>query len=375
MSDLITFDDDLELRASTGPRFEPSPLLLPTGSTLLNLALAENPYGGWAKGSIANVIGDSHAGKSFLVWQTLAELANSSYYDGYGLYYDDCESALHFNVVKLFGAAADERVNYGDDFRSELVEKCFFRIKSLLKPVKGKARPDPVVYVVDSLDGLSSEEEVGKKESEIGKRDYPDKPRILSEQLKQVASLVAETRSLVLVVSQTRQNIGVMFGAKKRRSGGDALRFYSTHEMWLAVRGHIRVKDKDVGTQIRIRITKNKLTGKQREVELPILVDYGIDDIGSMVDWMLAEKFWVHKRPDKQDKKPDKRRTALPEDEGDKKESKVINASADLGFDGTREELIRGIEEKGKADDLRQLVGDCWMQVEDDLSSKRRPRY
>lgn len=375
MVEKLDFSDMLDERPK---RFEPSPLLLPTGSTLLNLALSENPYGGWARGSIANVIGDSHAGKSFLVWQTLAELSNGKAYDGYDLYYDDCESAMHFNVIKLFGAAAEERVNYGDDFRSELVEKCFYRIKSLLRPPsKSKARPDPMVYVVDSLDGLSSEEELLKKESEIGKRDYPDKPRILSEQLKQVAGLVAETRSLVLIVSQTRQNIGVMFGSKKRRSGGDALRFYSTHEMWLAVKGRIRVKERDVGTQIRVRVSKNKLTGKQREIELPILVDYGIDDIGSMIDWMVEERFWVHKKADKQDKKQDKRRTASPEgeDEKDKREPKVIKASADLGFDGTREELIRKIEDNDKLDDLRQLVGDCWMQVEADLSSKRRPRY
>lgn len=352
--------------------FERDDDLLPTGSTLLNLALSENPYGGWVKGSIANVIGDSHAGKSFLVWQTLAELANDDKFDPYRLIYDDCEAALHFAVVKLFGSRAERRVDYGDEHRTELVEKCFFRLKDLLRPKKGQKAPRPMVYVVDSLDGLSSREELDKKEAEIGKRDYPDKPRILSEQLKQVASLVADTRSLVLIVSQTRQNIGVMFGAKRRRSGGDALRFYSTHELWLAVRGHIRVKERDVGTQVRVRVAKNKLTGKQREVEFPILVDYGIDDLGSMVDWMLEERFWVHKKVEKK-----KEEAELSEEEKKKRqqEPKIIKASSDLGFDGTREEVIGGVEERGLADDLRQIVAKCWMRVEAEIASNRRPRY
>jgi recombination protein RecA len=371
-SDFITFDEP-ELFVPKHEEWAPDERLLPTGSTLLNLALAENPFGGWAKGSIANVIGDSHAGKSFLAWQTLADMANAERYDDYNLFYDDCESALHFDVDKLFGNAT-ERVRYGEDFNSKLVEKCFFRIKDLLKGNK-KRVPLKMVYVVDSLDGLSSAEEVAKLESAIGKRDYPDKPRILSEQLKQVAGLVAETQSLVLVVSQTRQNIGVMFGAKKRRSGGDALRFYSTHELWLAVKRHIRVKERDVGTQIRVRISKNKLTGKQREVELPILVDYGIDDIGSMVDWMVEERFWVYKKDKAAEKDKGRVIDDQEEEEKKKKEPRIIKASADLGFDGIREELIGKVEEQGKLDDLRQVVAECWMRVEEGLASNRRPRY
>ena len=370
--ELISFEDLPGSTRTSTKRFAPSELLLPTGSTLLNLALAENPYGGWARGSIANVIGDSHAGKSFLAWQTLADMANGESFDEYNLFYDDCESAMRFNVDKLFGNAT-ERVRYGEDFNSSLVENCFFRIKDLLRGNKSR-KPLRMVYVVDSLDGLSSKEEVDKKESEIGKRDYPDKPRILSEQLKQVAALVGETQSLVMVISQTRQNIGVMFGAKKRRSGGDALRFYSTHEMWLAVKGRIKVKERDVGTNIRIRVSKNKLTGKQREVELPILVDYGIDDLGSIVDWMVAERFWV---PIKKEKDKAAAKSWTPDDDEEKRqnEPKVYKTAADLGFNGTREEIVRGVEGRGLQDDLRQIVAECWMDVEAELASNRRPRY
>jgi hypothetical protein len=299
-------------------------------------------------------------------------MANGENFDEYNLFYDDCESAMRFNVDKLFGNAT-ERVRYGEDFNSSLVENCFFRIKDLLRGNKSR-KPLRMVYVVDSLDGLSSKEEVDKKESEIGKRDYPDKPRILSEQLKQVAALVGETQSLVMVISQTRQNIGVMFGAKKRRSGGDALRFYSTHEMWLAVKGRIKVKERDVGTNIRIRVSKNKLTGKQREVELPILVDYGIDDLGSIVDWMVAERFWV---PIKKEKDKAAAKSWTPDDDEEKRqnEPKVYKAAADLGFNGTREEIVRGVEGRGLQDDLRQIVAECWMNVEAELASNRRPRY
>lgn len=365
--------EDLIEESSKAKRFQPRDDLLPTGSTLLNLALSENPYGGWAKGSVANVIGDSHAGKSFLVMQTMAELANNSAYDNYELIYDDAESAMHFDILKLFGQKTVDRICHGDDTRSELIETCFFNLKKLLRGSKS------LVYVLDSLDALSSKEEQGKTEAEIGKRDYPDKPRIISEQLKQVTSLVDATDSLVLVVSQTRQNIGVMFGPKKRRSGGDALRFYSTHELWLAVGEHIRKKDRDIGIVARLKISKNKLTGKQRELDLPIIVDYGIDDVGSMVDWMLEEKFWTYKKSDKGKTSTGgsgkKDRGREREEEKKNKAITPIDTGGDFRISCPRDSLVEYLDAPERLDDLRQIVAECWMRVEEEIASKRRPRY
>lgn len=341
----------IELDDIDWSKFKRADDLIPTGSTLLNLALSENPYGGWVAGSIVNIVGDSHAGKSFLAWQTLAEVSNSDLFSDYELIYDDCESAMHFNIEKLFGSRTKDRVYY--DERTELVETCFYAMKEKLK---GKS---PIVYVVDSLDGLSSREETEKSEKEIGKRDYPDKPRILSEQLKQVASLVDNTKSLVMIISQTRQNIGVMFGPKKRRAGGDALRFYSTHEMWLAVGEHIRQKGRDVGIVARIKVSKNKLTGKQREVEVPILVDYGIDDVGSMIDWMIEEKFWQQQKKEK----------------GKEENKSPIDTLSDFGVSMTRDKLIEYFDDVPRLETLKEVVAECWMRVEGEIATKRRPRY
>jgi RecA/RadA recombinase len=39
--------------------------LIPTGSTHLNLACSENPFGGFRKGRIVNIIGDSDTAKTY----------------------------------------------------------------------------------------------------------------------------------------------------------------------------------------------------------------------------------------------------------------------------------------------------------------------
>ena len=58
----------------------------------------------------------------------------------------------------------------------------------------------------------------------------------------------------------------------------------------------IKSKSRIIGDNISARITKNKITGKRREIEFPIYYDYGIDDIGSMIDFIIEEDHWKVKK-------------------------------------------------------------------------------
>jgi hypothetical protein len=60
----------------------------------------------------------------------------------------------------------------------------------------------------------------------------------------------------------------------------------------MAVKGHIKRKESDVGVNVRVKISKNKITGKLRIIEFPIYYDYGVDDIGSCIDFLIEEKHW-----------------------------------------------------------------------------------
>ena len=75
---------------------EPTPLdlsrLIPTGSTLLNLAMSGHPEGGPVKGKVWNVPGDSHTGKTYLAFSVLAECSLLESYDHYRLIHDDAEA-------------------------------------------------------------------------------------------------------------------------------------------------------------------------------------------------------------------------------------------------------------------------------------------
>jgi len=321
--------------------------LVPTGSTLLNLALSDNPHGGYLLGTMVNVVGDSSAGKTFLCWNMFAEVCRRSEFDGYELIYDDAEGKLQIPIERMFGKKTAERVEWKGISEelpaSDTVEDFDVAVRELLDGGK------KFIYVLDSFDALSDREELKKKEL---KRDYPAKPRLASQMFRKICGRINGTQSLLVVVSQTREKIGVMFGEKKSRSGGRALRFYSMHELWLAVKSHIKRKDREVGVRVLAKTKKNHLTGKLREVEFDIFHDYGVDDIGSMIDWMVGEGFWIKL-----------------------KSGTTIDTGGDFGK-GTKNKLIKLIEEdERELDKLIKLVGQCWEEVELSIRTDRRPRY
>ena len=68
--------------------------LIPSGCTVLNCALSDCAFGGFGQGKIANIIGESSAGKTMIAETLLAEMANDPRYDDYDLYLDASEHAL-----------------------------------------------------------------------------------------------------------------------------------------------------------------------------------------------------------------------------------------------------------------------------------------
>ena len=62
--------------------------LIPTGSTLLNCACADNPWAGYGLGKLVNLIGDSSAGKTFLALTCLADACLLDRFNDYRIIYD-----------------------------------------------------------------------------------------------------------------------------------------------------------------------------------------------------------------------------------------------------------------------------------------------
>ena len=299
-------------------------------------------------------------GKTFGCLTVLAEAVINSAFNNYELIHDDAEHRDNFDTEYLFGDKVADRIKPpggydkdGEPLNSSTVEDFQTYIYKLLKKEK------PFIYVLDCMDSLDADADIKKFEDTITAREKgkteagtygTGKAKANSDTLRRIKKMIRDTNSLLIVISQTRDNIGFGF-AEKTRSGGRALKFYSTHEMWQTIKSTEKKSKRPIGVQSIIKIKKNSLTGKIREVPITIYYDYGVDDVGANIDWLVSEK--VFKKP---------------------KNSSTITAD-NFGFKGSKEKLIQYIEDNNLERRLKREVQKQWDKIEDSLKSKRKRKY
>ena len=249
-----------------------------TGSKLLDLALG----GGWAIGRIVNIVGDKSTGKSLLAIEAAANFALKG--DGQ-IRYSESEFAFDEAYAHSLGLPTKTVITNEnatvEDFTVDLTE--------FLSNCDPK---EPNLYIQDSLDALSDAAEL---EAEFDKASYGTaKAKVMSRMFRQLTGPIERANCTLLIISQTRDKIGVMFGEKKTRSGGNALNFYSSQIVWLSEIGKldqvIKGQKRIYGVNIKAQVKKCKTGMPFREAEFPILFGYGVDDEISMIEFLSKAK-------------------------------------------------------------------------------------
>lgn len=325
---------------------------VPTGNVLLNLACSDRTKGGYGIGKMTNLIGDSSSGKTILALTMLADASRDPKFKDYDLIFDDVETALEIDIPKLCGSKLNDRLIIRS---SNTIEDFYGHIMNRLES------KTPFIMVLDSFDALTSREEQNRAlEYAKQERDHEfknmgsfktEKQRMASEMFRVVTNGIRQNNSFLLIISQTRDNLG--FGAMfspKTRSGGKALKFYATHEIWLSVGKSHKKHDRTIGSDCMVKITKNKITGKRREVFFPIYYDYGVDSIESCINFLIAEKEW-------------------------KKSGNKIVAEGFIEEAMTQDKLIQHIENNNLENKLFKLTGRIWHEIEDKIKLNRKPKY
>lgn len=349
--------------------------LLSSGSTMLNLACSDMACGYLMKGKFYHFVGESESGKTWLIMATLAESTLHPRFSKYKIYIDDIERGSNMDLDFYFGKKTAKRIELPEPDRkdengipmpfSETVEQMYDTLTNRLE--EAEAGGYGIIYVVDSMDSLTTEGELKKAATNQSLRSknkategsYGDgKAKVNSQNLRRICSRLEKSGSILIITSQERDDIGSMHGGKTY-SGGHALKFYATLQLWLRTKENImfniKGKPRPFGTRSEIHITKNRLTGnKEKKISLPIYKSFGIDEIGSMVDWLVEEKYWT----------------------GGEKETSVINAE-DFGVSLSKEKLVNYIEEKGLEKRLRVIVARLWAEINDLITKrvKRKKRY
>jgi len=329
--------------------------ILSSGSTLLNLACTNNPFGAFTKGKYYYLVGDSASGKTFLSMTCFAEALRHPEFRDYRLIYDNVEDGMNIDLEGLFNKEVADKVELPGDEPSFSIEEFYYHLDDAVK--NGK----PFIYVLDSMDSLSSVAEVEKFEEHKDAHrkgtkapgSYGDgKAKKNSEGIRKVLKGLRDTGSILIIISQTRDNLGFGF-EKKSRAGGHSLRFYATIEIWSSVAGgikkNIKGKKRQIGIHAMLKVKKNRTTGELHQANMDIYPTYGIDDIGSIVDYLVDEKYWS-------------------------KTGQKIDAD-DFEIVCTRDKLIKHIEEKRLYKKLQVIAGRCWKEIRQAYDLGRKGRY
>lgn len=331
----------------------------------MNLACTGRPGVAFVPGHYYLYVGDSGSGKTFLCLTSLAEAAISPIYKDHRLIFDNAENGAMMDFAKFFGRGMADRLEPPSGSResprySDTVETFYYNVEQAFKT------GEPFIYLLDSMDALTSEEEEShfsksmkaRKKGEDSSGTYgTSRAKKNSTNMRIVFNrLRKDGKSILIIISQTRHNIG--FGARfqpKTRGGGDALTFYAGLELWTSQKGHIKTdkkvrgKNRELGVLCKVRVKKNRLAGWDRTVEVPILHSVGIDDVGGMVDYLVNEEQWS--------------------------KGKGGIVAEDFEFTGSRERLVAHILENKLTGRLRSLVNEVWQDIEEQCKVNRESRY
>jgi recombination protein RecA len=257
-----------------------------TGCLQLDLAISDRMDGGIPLGRVVHAFGGGSTAKTVLGTTILGYAQRAKMH----AYMNDVEHTLDQRFASMYGLDCTDKLFHLD--HSDTLEDMFDNyIGGIIFPYKDKKKMNtsPKVLVIDSVTALPTMVELSEK-MEAGTYGMT-RPKQMSKGFRKYTFPMANSNTTLFCIDQTRDNVGVLFGKKETTSGGRALEFYSSVQIYLQHESNIvNSKKVTIGIWVKFEIVKNKVAAPFRKGRFKILFDYGLDDISSNIRFLAIDQ-------------------------------------------------------------------------------------
>jgi recombination protein RecA len=228
--------------------------------------------GGFAKGKLYELMGWEGTGKSTICGHVTAECQRL----GGTVLYVDGEHAVDKKYFKQLGVNTETMLLSQPSHGEEGYNIALDMINS----------GGVDLVIIDSDSSL-----IPKKvlDGDIGDHAIGHKAKLNSSAYPKLKTALSENNVCVIVISQFREKIGVMFGDPRTTQGGHALKFYTDCRIEVK-KTPIKEGNDVVGHKTTIKVLKNKMAAPFKIADFEIKFGVGIDKISEVINLLTKHK-------------------------------------------------------------------------------------
>lgn len=223
----------------------------------------------------------------------------------------DCENSANKEFIENASHIDNKKLLR---YSPQSLEDVFAKMYSVIDKVRKKNKDIPIVIVYDSIGVSPSARELREIDLPedydkatykkiVGGNEQPgERAKICSRELRKLNSVMADTGATVIILNQTREKIGIMFGNPETTAGGgNALPFYASCRLRPQTQKKIEKKitakkNKILGVNLKIKNVKNKTHKPFVESEgIQLLFDRGVNPLSGLLSCLLEEERLIAK--------------------------------------------------------------------------------